>query len=59
MIGFSLLVLCFSAQVAAVLCVGAVGDRRFPAALALAVLALALSGSAFAVFRYLRARQYW
>lgn len=59
MIGFSVLVLCFSALVAAVLCVGAVGDGEVSAALALAAVALALGGFAFAIFRYLRSRQYW
>jgi hypothetical protein len=59
LIGFSVLVLCFSALLAAVLCVGAIEDGEFSAALGLAAVALALGGFAFAIFRYLRARQYW
>jgi len=59
LIGFSVLVLCFSAVLAAVLCVGAFGDGDFSAALGLAAVALALGGLAFAIFRYLRAHEYW
>jgi hypothetical protein len=59
LIGFPVLLLCFSALLAAVLSVGAVGDGEFLAALGLAAVALALGGFAYAIFRYLRAREYW
>lgn len=47
------------ALVAAVLCVEAIGDERYPAALGLGAIALASSGLPYALFKHLRARNHW
>lgn len=58
-IGFGVLLLCFSALVAAALSVAAIGDGRFTAALGLGGLALLFGGCAYAIFKYLRRIEYW